>query len=122
LIEEFRISGVPKGAVEVRNSKVFVKASSSIGRASVSKTEGWGFETLLACQVSCKGQGSTGRSVIQFGRESVQETKKVVWPTRKESIQTTGVVFALVVVMAIFLWVVDVSVFTLVKMLLGRGD
>jgi preprotein translocase subunit SecE len=64
----------------------------------------------------------TGRSVIQFGRESVQETKKVVWPTRKESIQTTAVVFALVVVMAIFLWFVDVSVFALVKMLLGRGD
>ena len=29
-----------------------MQASSSIGRASVSKTEGWGFESLLACQIN----------------------------------------------------------------------
>ena len=40
-------------------------------------------------------------------RESLVEAKKVVWPTRKETLQTTGVVFAFVVVMAVFLWVSD---------------
>jgi preprotein translocase subunit SecE len=37
----------------------------------------------------------------------VRETKKVVWPSRKEATQITGVVFGFVVVMAIFLWGTD---------------
>jgi preprotein translocase subunit SecE len=37
----------------------------------------------------------------------VVEAKKVVWPTRKETLQTTGIVFAFVVVMAITLWITD---------------
>ena len=57
----------PQRAIDVRNSKVFVKASSSIGRASVSKTEGWGFETLLACQVSCMWQGILRANVETMG-------------------------------------------------------
>ncbi len=50
-----------------------------------------------------------GRQFFAFSREAVIETKKVVWPNRKESFQTTGAVFAFVVVMAIFLWVSDKS-------------
>ena len=49
----------------------------------------------------------SGRQLIAYGRESVREVKKVVWPSRKEAIQMTGYVFAFVVVMALFLWVTD---------------
>jgi preprotein translocase subunit SecE len=48
-----------------------------------------------------------GREFVVFGRESLAEVKKVVWPTRKETVQTTAAVFAFVVVMAVFLWVSD---------------
>src|SRR5436190_5319833 len=48
-----------------------------------------------------------GREFAVFAAESVAEVKKVVWPTRKETIQTTAAVFAFVVVMAIFLWISD---------------
>jgi preprotein translocase subunit SecE len=48
-----------------------------------------------------------GREFAVFAAESVAEVKKVVWPTRKETMQTTAAVFAFVVVMAIFLWVSD---------------
>lgn len=48
-----------------------------------------------------------GREFLLFARESVTETKKVVWPTRKESFQTAGAVFAFVVAMAVFLWITD---------------
>lgn len=48
-----------------------------------------------------------GRQLIGFGRDSVREVKKVVWPTRKEAMQMTGYVFAFVVVMALFLWLTD---------------
>jgi preprotein translocase subunit SecE len=49
----------------------------------------------------------SGQSFLNFARESTRETKKVVWPTRKEAMQVTAIVFAFVLVMAIFLWGVD---------------
>jgi preprotein translocase subunit SecE len=49
----------------------------------------------------------SGKQLIAYGRESVREVKKVVWPTRKEATQMTGYVFAFVVVMALFLWISD---------------
>jgi preprotein translocase subunit SecE len=50
---------------------------------------------------------ATGRDFLNFAKESVRETKKVVWPTRKEATQITLVVFGFVLVMAIFLWGTD---------------
>ena len=51
----------------------------------------------------------SGKELIAFGRDAVREVKKVVWPTRKEAGQMTGYVFAFVLVMALFLWLVDKS-------------
>ncbi|HWK59974.1 MAG TPA: preprotein translocase subunit SecE [Eoetvoesiella sp.] len=48
-----------------------------------------------------------GRRVISFGRDSYNETKRVVWPTRKETTQMTGIVFAFVIAMGALLWIVD---------------
>ena len=50
---------------------------------------------------------SSGRDFLNFAKESVRETKKVVWPTRKETTQITMIVFAFVLVMAVFLWGTD---------------
>ncbi len=63
-----------------------------------------------------------GQQFEVFARESVKEARKVVWPSRKETIQTTGVVFAFVVVMAILMWIVDASLLSAVKWLMGRSD
>ena len=60
-----------------------------------------------------------GKEFHVFSQESIAETKKVVWPTRKETLQTTGIVFAFVVIMALFLWIVDASLLWVVKKLLG---
>lgn len=49
----------------------------------------------------------SGRQLIGFGKDAVRETKKVVWPERKEAMQITLYVFAFVVVMALFLWLTD---------------
>ena len=48
-----------------------------------------------------------GKQFVAFGRDSVREVRKVVWPERKEAIQMTLYVFAFVVVMSIFLWLTD---------------
>ena len=48
-----------------------------------------------------------GQEFLAFAREALVEVRKVVWPTRKETMQTTAAVFAFVVVMAMYLWVSD---------------
>ena len=61
-----------------------------------------------------------GRQFAVFAGESIDEVKKVVWPTRKETIQTTAAVFAFVVVMAVFLWLTDKTLeWTLYDLILG---
>jgi preprotein translocase subunit SecE len=62
-----------------------------------------------------------GQQSLVFVGESVAEARKVVWPTRKETIQTTMVVFVLVVIMAAFLAVVDIGFAFMVQWLMGRG-
>ena len=62
---------------------------------------------LLAAAIALFLTSESGKQLIAFGRESVREVKKVVWPTRKESMQMTGYVFAFVFVMALFLWLTD---------------
>ena len=63
-----------------------------------------------------------GKRFFAFGRDSVAEAKRVVWPTRKETLQTTAIVIAFAVTMALFLWAVDASLMVLVNKLMGRGE
>ena len=51
----------------------------------------------------------SGKRFLAYARESYEETKRVVWPSRKETVSTTGIVFGFVVIMAIFLFLVDKS-------------
>jgi preprotein translocase subunit SecE len=61
-----------------------------------------------------------GRQFAAFAAEAITEVKKVVWPTRKETIQTTAAVFAFVVAMAVFLWVSDKTLeWVLYELVLG---
>jgi len=62
---------------------------------------------LLAGAVATFFMSESGRQLIAFGRDSVRETRKVVWPARKEAMQMTGYVFAFGVVMALFLFLTD---------------
>jgi preprotein translocase subunit SecE len=62
---------------------------------------------LIAAAVGLFFTSESGKQLIAFGRDSVREVKKVVWPTRKEALQMTGYVFSFVLVMALFLWLTD---------------
>jgi len=74
----------------------------------------------LAIAVLLLWTSATGRDFLSFAKESVRETKKVVWPTRKEATQITAVVFGFVLVMAIFLWGTDkVLEFLMYDVILG---
>ena len=62
-----------------------------------------------------------GRSAWDFMQESRTEVRKVVWPTRQETVQTTLVVIAMVTVVAIFLWLLDMLLAWIVKSVIGVG-
>ena len=62
---------------------------------------------MTAASVVTFFTSEAGKQLIAFGRDSVREVKKVVWPTRNEALQMTGYVFAFVVVMALFMWLTD---------------
>ncbi len=68
----------------------------------------WGvLLVMLAGAAAMFFMAEAGRSLIAYGRESIRELRKVVWPERKEAMQMTAYVFAFVVVMALFLWTTD---------------
>jgi preprotein translocase subunit SecE len=60
-------------------------------------------------------------NIGQFVREVRQETAKVTWPTRKETMVTTAMVFVMVFMAAIFFWLVDLVLGTAVRFVLGLG-
>ena len=63
-----------------------------------------------------------GKGLISFLGSSRSEVRKIVWPTRAETMQTTLMVFIMVVVLAIFLWFIDMLLGFGVKSLLAVGS
>jgi len=78
------------------------------------------FGLLLAAAVALSSE--PGRVFFAFGKEAVAEARRVVWPSRKETLQTTGVVILFAVTMALFLWAVDAGLMLVVNSLMGRGE
>ncbi len=66
-------------------------------------------------------QTRVGRLAWGFVQASRAEVRKVVWPTRQETVQTTLVVFVMVLVMGIMLWLFDLMLMTIVRALTGHG-
>lgn len=62
-----------------------------------------------------------GRAVWGFILESKQEVRKIVWPTRDETFRTTLLVFAMVLVVGLVLWLLDMFLFWGVRFLTGQG-
>lgn len=75
----------------------------------------------IALAIALLSTTSLGQAGLAFIRETIVETRKVVWPSRKETVRTTMAVFVLVVVMALFLWIADFGFLWMVKMLMGRS-
>ena len=65
------------------------------------------------------GQTEKGRTFITFAKEARTETRKVVWPTRQEAIQTTGIVLVATLIMSLVLWGLDSVLFEVVGFITG---
>ncbi len=60
-----------------------------------------------------------GRTAVEFAKEARTETRKVVWPTRQEAVQTTGIVLVATLFMSLVMWGLDSILFELVGFITG---
>jgi preprotein translocase subunit SecE len=80
-----------------------------------------GLVTLMVVVAGVMLTTGVGRVVWGFVIESKQEVRKVVWPTREETFRTTMLVFAMVVIVGLVLWLLDMFLFWGVRFLTGQG-
>lgn len=74
---------------------------------------------LVAIACGLAAITTKGKSAITFANESRMEVRKVVWPTRQETLQTTLIVLAVTVVMSLILWGIDGVMVRLVRIFTG---
>ena len=77
------------------------------------------FVLAIVCLILLSTQ--VGRSIWSFILLSKQEVKKVVWPTREETTRTTLLVFAMVSIVGLFLWLLDMCLFWGIRFLTDQG-
>jgi preprotein translocase subunit SecE len=80
-----------------------------------------GLLVVVAVAVFVGVQTTIGRLAWGFIVESRTEVRKVVWPSRQETIQTTLVIFGAVLLTSLFMWGVDALLLTAVRYLTGQG-
>ena len=73
---------------------------------------------LAAVVVAFSRYGSEFRRFVELARI---ELRKIVWPTRQETLQTTLVVFGFVIIAGLFFWVLDLVLAWATKALTGTG-
>ena len=66
-------------------------------------------------------QTDAGRRLWQFSGDARNEVRKVVWPTRQETMQTTLVVIVMVLILGIILWLFDMMLMSILRFLTGQG-
>ena len=75
------------------------------------------FAVIVAIAISATT--NLGQGLIGFGREARMEVRKVVWPTRQETVQTTFMVIVAVIIIGIFLWLVDMLLAQAIQLITG---
>lgn len=82
------------------------------------RTAAWLFIVAIAALVASRTQ--KGKWTLAFFRDSRMELRKVVWPTRQETVQTTMVVAVMVIILALILWGMDGILVWLIGWLTGQ--
>ncbi|MGI9305306.1 MAG: preprotein translocase subunit SecE [Gammaproteobacteria bacterium] len=78
-----------------------------------------GLVAVAAAAVGVMMTTALGRNTWDFLQESRTEVRKMVWPTRTETVQTTLIVIAMVIIVGIFLWLLDMLLAWLVRFVIG---
>ena len=78
-----------------------------------------GLLALAAVAVFVAGQTDKGRSIWTLMKEARGEIRRVIWPKREETVQTTVIVLVLVLIFALILWLLDSGLSWIVSALIG---
>ena len=81
-----------------------------------------GLLAVAGISVFIAAQSSTGKNIIGFIRGAQTEVRKVVWPTRAETVQTTLAVILMVFLVGVFLWLLDMLLLWAIQLLTGQGS
>ena len=81
-----------------------------------------GLLAVAGISIFIAAQSSTGRNIIGFIGGARTEVRKVVWPTRAETMQTTLAVILMVFLVGIFLWLLDMVLLWGIQLLTGQGS
>ena len=81
-----------------------------------------GLLAVAGISVFIAAQSSTGKTIIGFIRGAQTEVRKVVWPTRAETVQTTLAVILMVFLVGVFLWLLDMLLLWAIQLLTGQGS
>ncbi|WP_027966096.1 preprotein translocase subunit SecE [Halomonas halocynthiae] len=60
-----------------------------------------------------------GKALVELARSAKKEIQRVVWPTRPETIQTTAIVLAAILVVGLMLWAIDTLIGWLMTSVIG---
>jgi preprotein translocase subunit SecE len=74
---------------------------------------------LAAIALFVAGQTQRGSSIWTLMKESRGEIRRVIWPKREETVQTTGIVLVLVLIFALILWLLDSGLTWIVSRFIG---
>ena len=80
-----------------------------------------GLLAVAGIAVFIAAQSRTGKSVMGFISGAQSEVRRVVWPTRAETTQTTLAVLVIVLIMGILLWLFDMVLLAAIQTLTGQG-
>ena len=80
-----------------------------------------GLLAVAGISVFVAAQSNTGKTIIWFIKGAQTEVRKVVWPTRAETVQTTLAVILMVFLVGIFLWLLDMFLLWAIQLLTGQG-
>ncbi|MEM7294222.1 MAG: preprotein translocase subunit SecE [Pseudomonadota bacterium] len=80
-----------------------------------------GVLAALGVAVAIFYQTDAGRQLWAFGQAARTEVRKVVWPTRAETLQTTLIVFVIVLLIGLFLWLLDLMLGSAFQMVTGAA-
>lgn len=79
-----------------------------------------GLLALIGAAVAVAYQTDKGRQLWVFFQDAQIEVRKVVWPTRQETVQTTLLVLVMVILVAIFMWLLDMFLGWAIRLLIGQ--
>ena len=81
-----------------------------------------GLLLVAAVSMAVVYQTGLGRQVMGFVAGAQNEVRRMVWPTRTETLQTTMAVIFIVLVVGVFLWLLDMVLLSAVQLLTGQGS